>query len=121
MIEPPAKRQSLTQSGVYTERGQPVMGPHGSASRKARLSHGGDRRREQAKASLSSGGSGRGVDPRALCERGLTSRWSCITRAPEKAIEESKQRTAVTTAGALSHAAVEWHALNWPHVHRNVR
>jgi RNA-directed DNA polymerase len=29
--------------------------------------------------------------------------------------------TAVATAGAVSHAAVEWHAINWPQAHRHVR
>jgi RNA-directed DNA polymerase len=29
--------------------------------------------------------------------------------------------TAVATAGAVSHAAVEWHAINWPKAHQNVR
>jgi RNA-directed DNA polymerase len=29
--------------------------------------------------------------------------------------------TAAATAGAVSHAAVEWHAINWPPVHRHVR
>jgi len=29
--------------------------------------------------------------------------------------------TAATTAGAVSHPTVDWHAINWPQVHRNVR
>jgi RNA-directed DNA polymerase len=29
--------------------------------------------------------------------------------------------TAVTTAGAVSHVTVEWHAIDWPTVHRPVR
>jgi RNA-directed DNA polymerase len=29
--------------------------------------------------------------------------------------------TAVATAGAVSHAAGDWHAIDWPTVHRNVR
>ena len=29
--------------------------------------------------------------------------------------------TAVYTAGAVSHRAVDWHAINWQHVHRIVR
>jgi len=29
--------------------------------------------------------------------------------------------TAVATAGAVSHAAVEWHAIDWPKAHRHVR
>lgn len=29
--------------------------------------------------------------------------------------------TAVVTAGAVSHVAVEWHALDWPKAHRHVR
>jgi RNA-directed DNA polymerase len=35
---------------------------------------------------------------------------------------EAKQMTAATkTAGAASRVPVEWHALNWPSLHRNVR
>jgi RNA-directed DNA polymerase len=56
-----------------------------------------------------------------LRESGLTSLWSFITRELGKSIKETRQMTAVTTAGAVSHAAVEWHAIDWPKAHRHVR
>jgi RNA-directed DNA polymerase len=54
-------------------------------------------------------------------ESGLTSLWSFITRELGQSIKETRQMTAGVTAGAVSHAAVEWHAINWLQVHRNVR
>jgi hypothetical protein len=51
-----------------------------------------------------------------------TSLWSFLTRELEKSTKETRQMTAVTTpAGAVSHKAVELHALNWRAVHRIVR
>ncbi len=34
-VAPPAKRQNLTYSGIYAERGKPVILPQGKANRKA--------------------------------------------------------------------------------------
>jgi RNA-directed DNA polymerase len=53
-------------------------------------------------------------------ESGQTSLWSFITRKLGQSIKETKQMTAVVTAGAVSHAAPEWHSLNWTNLHRNV-
>jgi RNA-directed DNA polymerase len=60
----------------------------------------------------------RHITPR---ESGLTSLWSFITRELGKSIQETRQMTAVATAGAVCHAAVEWHAIDWPKAHRHVR
>jgi RNA-directed DNA polymerase len=54
-------------------------------------------------------------------ESGPTSLWSFITRELGKAIKETRQMTAVATAGAVSHVTVEWHAIDWPKAHRHVR
>jgi RNA-directed DNA polymerase len=54
-------------------------------------------------------------------ESELTSLWSFITREHGQPTEETKQMTADATAGAVSHATVDWHAIDWPTVHRNVR
>jgi RNA-directed DNA polymerase len=35
--------------------------------------------------------------------------------------KEAKQMTAEQNAGAASHAEVDWHAIDWQHVHHNVR
>jgi RNA-directed DNA polymerase len=53
-------------------------------------------------------------------ESGQTSLWSFITRKLGQSIKETKQMTAVVTAGAVSHAAPEWHSLIWTNLHRNV-
>jgi RNA-directed DNA polymerase len=60
----------------------------------------------------------RNITPR---ESEQTSLWSFITRELDQSIEETRQMTAVATAGAVSHGAVDWHAITWPQVHRNVR
>jgi hypothetical protein len=47
---------------------------------------------------------------------------SCITREIGEPIKETKQMTAVaTSAGAVSHYEVDWHALNWQKAHPIVR
>jgi RNA-directed DNA polymerase len=57
----------------------------------------------------------------------LTSIRSFITRELGKPIKEEKQMTVNTAAdaarvtGAASHPTLEWHAINWQKVHRNVR
>ena len=58
------------------------------------------------------------ITPRAS---GQTSIWSLRTREPGKPIEEAEQMTAVATAGAVSHGEMDWHAIDWPTVHRTVR
>jgi RNA-directed DNA polymerase len=44
-----------------------------------------------------------------------------LTREFGQPIKEAKQMTAALTAGAVSHAEVEWQALDWPKLHRTVR
>lgn len=60
-------------------------------------------------------------------ESGRTSIWSFITRGLDQPIKEEKQMTVNSTAqaemraGAASHETVDWHAIDWQKVHRNVR
>jgi hypothetical protein len=60
-------------------------------------------------------------------ESGQTSIWSFITRGLDQPIKEEKQMTVNSTAraemraGAASHETVDWHAIDWQKVHRNVR
>jgi RNA-directed DNA polymerase len=60
-------------------------------------------------------------------ESGQTSVWSFITRTPDQLVEEAKQMTAKPTvqaareAGAVSHDAMDWHAIEWRRVHQTVR
>ena len=60
-------------------------------------------------------------------ESGQTSIRSFITRELGEPIKEAKQMTvnltaqAAMMAGAASHETVDWHAIDWPKVHRNVR
>jgi hypothetical protein len=53
---PPAKRRDLTHTATVTERGKPVVSPRGQPTGKARRKvsrrGGGERKREQAKATL---------------------------------------------------------------------
>src|SRR6185295_10515026 len=51
----------------------------------------------------------------------LTSTWSLITRELVQPIKEAKQMTTAPPVGAASHAPLDWHAINWRAVHRNVR
>jgi RNA-directed DNA polymerase len=53
-------------------------------------------------------------------ESGQTSVWSFITRTPDQLVEEAKQMTA-HRAGAVSHDPMDWHAIEWRHVHQTVR
>lgn len=56
------------------------------------------------------------------CESTPTSVWSFVTRKLDEPTKEEKQMTAVATqAGASSHAEINWHAIDWPAVNRNVR
>jgi RNA-directed DNA polymerase len=50
-----------------------------------------------------------------------TSTWSFITRELVKTTKEAKQMTAISIAGAASHAEVNWHAIPWQQAHENVR
>ncbi len=50
-----------------------------------------------------------------------TSVWSFMTRKLGKQIQEAKQMTANTFAGAASHNEVNWRTIDWSAVHRNVR
>jgi RNA-directed DNA polymerase len=50
-----------------------------------------------------------------------TSIGSFLTRALGKRTQEAKQMTAVATADAASRELVDWHAIDWQHVHQNVR
>jgi RNA-directed DNA polymerase len=54
-------------------------------------------------------------------ESGQTSIWSFITRKLEKPSKETKQMTVAQTTGAVPHETVDWHAIDWAQVHRNVR
>jgi len=60
-------------------------------------------------------------------ESGPTSIWSFITRELGQPTKEAKQMTvnsiaqAEMMAGAASHAPMDWHAIDWPKAHRNVR
>jgi RNA-directed DNA polymerase len=60
-------------------------------------------------------------------ESGQTSIRSFITRELGEPIKEAKQMTANPTVqaarmtGAASHETVDWQAIDWPKVHRNVR
>ena len=60
----------------------------------------------------------RNITPRAS---GQTSIWSFVTKASGKQAQEARQMTAATTAGAASHDLVDWHTINWPKAHQNVR
>lgn len=55
------------------------------------------------------------------CESEQTSVWSFLTKKLGKQIQEAKQMTANTFAGAASHTEVKWRTINWSTVHRNVR
>ena len=50
-----------------------------------------------------------------------TSVWSFRTRKLGKQIQEARQMTANTFAGAASHSEVNWLTIDWSAVHRNVR
>jgi RNA-directed DNA polymerase len=54
-------------------------------------------------------------------ENEQTSVWSFLTRKLGKQIQEARQMTANTFAGAASHAEVNWHTIDWSAVHGNVR
>jgi RNA-directed DNA polymerase len=55
-------------------------------------------------------------------ESGQTSIWSFDTREFVKPSKGAKQMTATQQlAGAASHVAVPWHAINWRDAHKNVR
>jgi len=56
-----------------------------------------------------------------LRESEQTSVWSFLTRKLGKQIQEAKQMTANTFAGAASHTEVNWRTINWSTVHQNVR
>jgi RNA-directed DNA polymerase len=58
-----------------------------------------------------------------LRESGQTSIGSCITREFGEPTEKAKQMTAELsmTAGAVFHAEVDWHAMDWHKAHENVR
>lgn len=64
-------------------------------------------------------GEGAVVTPSPLPD---TSIWSFGTREFVKPIKGAKQMTATQQlAGAASHVAVPWHAINWRDAHKNVR
>ena len=50
-----------------------------------------------------------------------TSVWSFLTRKLGKQIQEARQMTANTFAGAAPHNEVKWHRIDWSAAHRNVR
>ena len=50
--QPPADRRGLTHRGTQTERGKPVVSPHGKVPRKVHRRDRGYRRMEEAKAAL---------------------------------------------------------------------
>jgi RNA-directed DNA polymerase len=54
-------------------------------------------------------------------ESGQTSTWSLITRELDQSTKEATQMTTAAPVGAASHAPLDWHAINWRAVHRNVR
>jgi hypothetical protein len=65
-----------------------------------------------------------GIEPASTIiprENEQTSVWSFLTRKLGKQIQEAKQMTANTFAGAASHREVSWHAIKWSAVHRTVR
>jgi RNA-directed DNA polymerase len=61
------------------------------------------------------------IEANASRASGLTSIGSFVTRAFGKQIEEAKQMTAATAAGAASHDSMDWHAIAWPKAHTIVR
>jgi hypothetical protein len=66
----------------------------------------------------------RGIEPRGNIiprESEQTSVWSFLTRKLGKQIQEAKQMTANTFAGAASHSEVNWQTIDWSPVHRHVR
>src|SRR5437879_2003374 len=54
-------------------------------------------------------------------ESGPTSLGSFFTKESGKPTREARQMTADSSVGAVSGAEVNWHAIDWQMVHRNVR
>jgi RNA-directed DNA polymerase len=65
-----------------------------------------------------------GVEPSGKItsrESGPTSLGSFFTKESGKPTRETRQMTADSSVGAVSGAEVNWHAIDWQKVHRNVR
>ena len=116
---PSAERRDLPHAGKQAERGKPVGVPQrGNSHVRDCDAPAGTGRRKKRRPCGNRVDRGGNIIPRASEQ---TSVGSLSTRAFGEPIKEGKQMTAACSAGATSHAPLDWHQINWHAVHRNVR